>query len=58
MQFKIGDLVKGIDPRDKGRSGPFVVVGFDRRDFVWLYSIKRQKKILDYPSLFARVERR
>ena len=58
MQFKIGDLVKGIDPRDKGRSGPFVVVGFDCRDFVYLYSIKRQKKILDYPSLFVRIRRR
>ena len=58
MRFKIGDLVKGIDPRDKGRSGPFVVVGFDRRDFVYLYSIKRQKKIVDYPSLFVRIRRR
>ena len=58
MQFKIGDLVKGIDPRDKGRNGPFVVVGLDQREFVYLYSIKRQKKILDYPSLFVKIKRR
>ena len=58
MQFKIGDLVQGkIDAR-VNRRGPFVVIGFDKDDDLYLYDIRQRHKTLDYASMFERIKRR